>query len=424
MLEKLKKSEFSKNVLTLITGSSIAQLIPFAAEPILSRIFTPAEFGIFEIYAAIVIMTGSVATARYEMAIILPRLENKAVNILGLSVFIVVAFSLFCLVVLLLTENYILGLINHIEFGKYLFYIPLGVFLVGINRSFLYWSLRQKYMKTISFSRITESAGKAGSSILFGFLRFSSFGLILGQIIGQAASAVILIYRFFATDRIKVRFFSLKNFARQAKEHAEFPKINLPLTISEMLQISGLIFVFALFVDTSTLGEISKAIRILLIPLTLIATSIAQVFYQKASQEFAKGIDISKSLKKIVSSLFLWSLPGFILFLFISPWLFGFVLGKEWTTAGEYARILSFWIFLKFIVSPVTIIPLIINKQRAYFILNLIGNIIMIGSIILPRIFQMEIYHTLMILSISQVLFLLFLYLKVMSMYTKNLKTL
>ncbi len=102
VINRIKQSEFAKHVLTLVSGSSVAMLIPFAAEPVLSRMFTPAEFGIFEIYAALIVMIGSIATARYEMAIVLPREDHSAVNLLGLSVGIVTAVTIITFFIILL----------------------------------------------------------------------------------------------------------------------------------------------------------------------------------------------------------------------------------------------------------------------------------------------------------------------------------
>jgi len=419
----LQKSEFLKNVITLVSGSFIAQLIPFAAEPILSRIYTPAEFGVFELFSSIIMILGSVATARYEMAIVLPKLENKAVNLLGLSIVITLLFSLIVFIFFVLTRDAITNVLAGNEISRFLFFIPLGVLLLGINRSFLYWSLRNKYLNNISFSRISESSAKAGSSILLGFLRFSSLGLIIGQITGLILSSIVLIYKFIRADYIKSRFLSLKNIGSQAKKHVDFPKINVPLTLTEMFQVSGLIFLFSFFLDPHTLGEISKSIRILLIPIMLITTTIAQVYFQKASQEYNKGVDISKSLRNIVKTLFLWSLPAFVLFMIISPWLFGFVLGENWTTAGEYARYLAVWIFIKFITGPIGVIPLIINRQKEYFILNLLGNIVLVASVIIPGILKVRTDYMLIILCSTQVIFLSFLYFKTLSLYHSNLST-
>jgi len=131
---------------------------------------------------------------------------------------------------------------------------------------------------------------------LFGIMKMSSLGLILGQIAGQILSALLFIARFLKSDLKHIKSISKKHIKTQAVKYSEFPKINVLLTISEMMQISGLIFVFSLFFDSATLGEVSKSIRILLIPLTVISTSVAQVFYQKASKEFAEGVDISVNL--------------------------------------------------------------------------------------------------------------------------------
>ena len=417
MLEKIKNSEFAKHVLTLVSGSSIALLIPFAAEPVLSRMFTPAEFGIFEIYAALVVMIGTVATARYEMAIVLPKTVNNAVNLLSLSLIIVTSFSILTYLVLSFWGEPLVNLSDHKEFVNYMYYVPLGIFLFGVNRSLLYWSLRLKYMKIIGLSKIFESSGKAGSSILFGIMKLSSLGLILGQLIGSAVSAILFIGRFLKSDMKHLKSISGKEMKSQGLRYSEFPKINVPLSITEMMQISGLIFVFSLYFDSTTLGEVSKSIRILLIPLTVISSSIAQVFYQKASKDYANGNDISVSLKKIVYPLFIFSLPLLVLFLFISPWLFGFVLGDQWIVAGDYARILAIWIFIKFVTGPVSIIPLIVKKQTEYFVLNLVGNILLVLSIIIPGSLHFSIIEILITFSITQVVFLVFLYFRVLSMY-------
>ena len=74
MLKRFKpKSEFNRNILTLMTGTTIAQAIPIAISPILTRIYTPEDFGIFAIFLAITLIIGSIANGRYELAIMIPK---------------------------------------------------------------------------------------------------------------------------------------------------------------------------------------------------------------------------------------------------------------------------------------------------------------------------------------------------------------
>lgn len=416
----LQRSEFTRNIFILASGSSVAQLIPVLSEPIISRIFTPEEFGIYEVYIAIIMILGVVATARYEMAIVLPRTENKAVNILGLSLFIVLVFSLVILMLILSARSAVLALIPAEGFDEFLIYVPLGILIFGINRSFFMWMIRRKRMRTISLSRITESSTKAGGSIFLGILNFSSLGLILGQIAGQFFSGMILVWNFLSRDRKNLVFLSWKAAGGLFKKYREFPIVNVPIALSETLQISGIIFVLAFYYDNASVGEFSKALRILLIPLYLIGSSISQVFYQKASKDFNRGIDITVSLRKIVNNLLKWSVLPLILFIAVSPWLFGIVLGPQWTTSGEYARILAVWIFIKFITSPVSVIPLIIDRQRIYLLLNLAGNLLMIIAVVVPSIIGTGILTTMYCLGISQALFSIVLYLTILSIAKKS----
>ena len=84
MINNLKqKLEFSRNVLTLVTGITIAQAIPIAISPILTRIYTAEDFGVFALYMSVASLLAVVATSSYEHAIILPKKDEDAVNIVA-----------------------------------------------------------------------------------------------------------------------------------------------------------------------------------------------------------------------------------------------------------------------------------------------------------------------------------------------------
>ena len=95
MINKLKpKSEFSRNVLTLMTGTTIAQAIPIAISPILTRIYTPEEFGIFALYMAFISIGAAIVTGKYEMAILLPKRNEYAKYLVVISIFLTTCFSI------------------------------------------------------------------------------------------------------------------------------------------------------------------------------------------------------------------------------------------------------------------------------------------------------------------------------------------
>ena len=86
MLRKLvPQSTYARNVITLMTGTAFAQALPIAVSPILTRLYTPAEFGVFAMYMAIASILGVLVTGRYELAILIPKQDRDAIHIAALS---------------------------------------------------------------------------------------------------------------------------------------------------------------------------------------------------------------------------------------------------------------------------------------------------------------------------------------------------
>lgn len=96
MINKLRpRSDFAKNVITLMTGTTIAQAIPIAISPILTRIYAPEDFGVFALYMAIASIFAVIATGRYEMAIMLPHEEDDVKSIVKLIILILITITFF-----------------------------------------------------------------------------------------------------------------------------------------------------------------------------------------------------------------------------------------------------------------------------------------------------------------------------------------
>ena len=135
---------------------------------------------------------------------------------------------------------------------------------------------------------------------------------------------------------------------------------------------------------------------------------MSQVFYQKASEKYANEEEIKPIVIKMLGSLALVSAPIFTVLILFGPELFAFVFGEGWEEAGEYAQILSPWIFLSFIISPVSQIPIIVNRQKENLLISLFGHALSIGSIIYGGLVHSDIKDTLQMLSLLQVIFLIF----------------
>lgn len=409
MMKGLRESAFFGPVLTILSGSTLAQLLPLITEPILVRLFTPLEFGILALFLAVATLFSAVATGRYELAIVLPESDKKAVNILGLALIIAVLMSLLSFIFILLFGNQISNILNSPELRPFLNWVPLFVLVSGIFQSFNQWATRKKYYKNIAFSKITQSSSNALVSLSTGWVGMNAIGLIWGQITGWFMGSTPLIYRFFKRDRALIGQLNRQEMKKQAKFYSDFPKINSAHILSDIGQQSLVNFIIARLFSAPILGFYSRMIRIVKVPAGFIGTAVGQVFYQQASEKWQKDQDIRGLFVGQIKMMLVLGIPIFSILAIWGPEIFGFVLGKDWEIAGKFAQILSPWLFLNFLISPFTQIPLIVNRQRRFFIISLSMNFVLVLSFIAGYFINEEITSSLIIISIAQTIFHLYL---------------
>ncbi|HHD79092.1 MAG TPA: translocase, partial [Epsilonproteobacteria bacterium] len=140
-----------------MTGTSIAQAIPLAISPILTRIYTPEDFGIFALYMSVASMIAVTATGRYELAIMLPKKDDDAMNIVALSIVISFFVSFITLLIVFSFNAQITHLLGNPEISFWLYFIPITVLLTGIYQSFNYWINRKKEYGRLATNKVIQS---------------------------------------------------------------------------------------------------------------------------------------------------------------------------------------------------------------------------------------------------------------------------
>jgi len=128
--KRLLPSEFTKNTMVLIAGTVVAQAIPLLLHPFLRRIYSAEDFGAMAVFLSLFSMITIVAAFRYESTIVLPKNDNEAANILGLTFLINLCFNSIILLVLVFFKAEIVTLIGfHLKYANYLYFLPFTSFL-------------------------------------------------------------------------------------------------------------------------------------------------------------------------------------------------------------------------------------------------------------------------------------------------------
>jgi O-antigen/teichoic acid export membrane protein len=362
VISRLKpKSDFSKNVVTLVTGTTIAQAIPVLISPVLTRLYSPEDFGIYAVYFSLVMIASVVATAKYEMAIVLPKTDDEARRVLSLSVLMSMISSAILLSIILVAYPFIDERMMKEKF--ILLLLPAGVFLIGLSQSLHYYFNRHGRYKSLVKGRILRSTAYSLSAVLFGLFKPAGAGLVVSDTSGYFANNIFLWFKH--KGLLKTSEFRWNELTMVAKRYINFPKY---LIVSGFFEKGSgqapVLFLNNLFSSTAGAGYFSLAQRMIITPADLISRAISDVFREKAGRDFANSGNCRSIFLSTFKKLLFLGVISFGIGYFIIEDLFRIVFGEAWAQAGVYAQIMMPMFFFQFVVSPLSIVFVIAEKQK------------------------------------------------------------
>lgn len=372
MLNKLFKNDLYKDIATLVGGTGIAQALPIFISPILTRIYTPDQFGILAFYMAVIAIVGVASTGRYEMAILLPKKDSEAHNLAGFSTILALAVSFASFIIFVLLGDKILDLFGFGSMSVLYYAIPAGIFALGLFQISTFLLNRIKKYNELATAKIARSGGVSVGQLIFGFAGFPTFGLVYGKLIGELGSA--LYARWLANKDASYRNSKLSWIVMKAEAitYREMPKFNAPHAVSNTLSNQLPNILLAGFFSPAIAGFYNLSYRICYAPVMLISSSVYQIYSRSVSENQKAGEDIHTFTKSVLKKLALAAILPFTILLLFAPSLFEFVFGPDWRVAGFYSQLLAPLLFLVFIVSPITYIPILLGYQRKAFILDIL----------------------------------------------------
>jgi O-antigen/teichoic acid export membrane protein len=363
-------SKFIKQVSIVASGTAIAQLIGVGVMPLLTRLYSLEEFGIFTIFSSSVLIFGVFATGRYEYAILEKKSDKDAWDVLCTISILSVIFSISILMLVFISHDFIESILSIQVSLSMIFMAGVSIFFTGINLAFHYWLTRQQQYYILSKSRVLGAIVLAFTSSILGFIEFGAEGLIIGMIFGQCVKFLYIIIKSRALN-LDFPWPGWQKVFTAAKKNLEYPLYLVPSGILNRFSSQSHILLLSSFFGVSAAGSLGMYQRVIGIPIGLLGRSILDVFRQHASVELNDNGECLTLFYSTVIKLFLLGLTPFVLLLTMAPTMFEFVFGPEWKVAGEYAQILS-WIFIfGFVVSPVSSLFLLARKQKLHLIMQI-----------------------------------------------------
>lgn len=396
---KIKSNDFLKSVTVLLTGTILAQLISVLASPIISRFYGPEENAYLGLFLRISTLVATVATARLEYSLPLEKNKNYAFGIYQFSIFTSIIISFFCLFAVLIFQ-----LISFQSLEEFLFMlsIPIGIFFIAFYNLGNNWALRSENYKMISFASLKLSLSANLLKIGIGIFNAHYLILVLSTLASYLIASSSYIKNFIAEHKIRLLNYKsqrTKVLVKQNKDFYTFNLFHVLVDLTRDMLIASMIWLHYSKID---FGSFEFAFRMLKIPVIFIGTAISQVFFRKANDLISDKKSLLKmTLKTLIFSILIGILPFSLLF-FYGKEIFIFVFGENWYGAGQIAELLCFWLMITFIFTPISYLPIILKKQKAYFWINFVALILLIAICLLTYFQKFSFQDFTLILSLYQ----------------------
>jgi len=354
--------------LTLLAGGALAQVFPLLLGPLLTRLFSPTEFGAYHLFAAVAANLGVVACARYEFALPLAADAAEADALRQLCLRLLAA----------VTWASALGAAAWWAAGAqaWVAWLPLAVAASGAVSLATLWAARAQRFGALAAARVWQYGGAALAQAAAGWAGVGVVGLIVAPIAATLVATAWL--------RLPWRAQPLAAGAlgQAARRHREFPLLNTPHAFAGALQDTLSLALIAATLGPAAAGFWGLALRYLKAPATLVGSAVSQALYPKlAAAGPVPDAAARAALRQVMAVLALLALPLVLGLWLLGPWLFATLFGEAWRAAGELARALGLYIGLHFVAAPLAVVTLCWQAQAWALKLALVGQAVFVAAL-------------------------------------------
>ena len=369
---------FARNVGILTGGTAIAQGLTILALPLLTRLYAPEDFQMLAVYIAFIGIVTTASCFRYNIAIPLPESDRDGMALLVVSLLPAAGITVALMLFVIFAPAWSAATLGQPSLEPYLWMVPAGVFFSSSYNALQYWASRKKRFGLVARTRMTRAVGGVGAQTASGLIAASPFGLIFGQLLYSGFGTVGLLNNVFSKDRSVLAALNWQHIRRQASIYRRFPIWSVPEALFNTAGAQLPIILLAAFAAGPEAGFLFLAMRVMGLPMALLGSSVSQVFLAEAPARLRDGTLFDFTRRTMWKMLSIGA-PPLILAGAFAPTLFPLVFGSEWARAGWLVAWMTPWFVLQFVVSPVSMVLHVLERQDLALVLQGAGLLIRVG---------------------------------------------
>ncbi|MDO5672151.1 MAG: oligosaccharide flippase family protein [Actinomycetaceae bacterium] len=358
----LKRYPLLQQSLTMLAGNSGAQLLVLLLLPILSRLYSPEDFGQFGVYTAICAIVVPLAGMRLDIAAILPHREDEAKILMRIASRSILVWAVLTSLIAFLAGPALTQLTHTEYLVPYLPLMGATVATLAQIQAMSQWKTRQQEFRELAWNKVLQHGSVSASQILLWLTgMIGMFGLLSGSLIGQGIAAIFLTWSGRQAFKLGQEANPEVSWRSLIRRYWKMPALNGATAILDSVRVNGIVLLVATF-STAAVGHFNMAWMLVQAPVALITGSINSVFY-RAMATTPRG-DLYRLVKSSILKFSIVSVSAMALLLIFAPWFIPLILGENWSNAGLYAQALAPWLMLTVVTSPIASLYVVTNTQQ------------------------------------------------------------
>ena len=354
------RSGILAQVLTLLSGTLLAQLIAFVAQVGIARIYTDTDLGYVGIVTSAATLGAAVAGTRFDLSIVLPAPgdEASARSLARLASRCVLLSSAAATLAAAAAWPWVSARYGAALAG-WMLAVGVSVLFLAQGQVYSYWLTRHRRFRAIASSSVVRSLSIAALQLTCGFIAGGGLGAAIGATIaGQGIAMAYLSWR--ARD-VYEREAADPSWREVASRYRKMALVGVPNVVVDALRTSAIPILIASY-SVAALGQFNMAWMALQAPVALIAGALSQVYLPRLSN--TPPGQMTRVVARVGGIALAALIPVFAVLAWASPWLFPLVFGERWEAAGYFARSLAPWLALTVATSPLSNVFVATYHQR------------------------------------------------------------
>jgi O-antigen/teichoic acid export membrane protein len=358
-IQTLMKSQMLRNVTKISSGTILGQAISIVTLPIFTRLYGATVIGYWTLFTSVAVIVNAFSDLGLSNAIMMDDEGEQSEKL-----FSVITTISFIISLIVGVGYFVIKSVTPDPSGLHPLFYSIVLFVLIFTQQQVNvcynWLNKKKQYNILMKNPIINNVSVAVIAIPLGLMGFTKYGYYIGLVLGQ-------VFTLFHMRRYLPRIFfdfKFRDHFDVIRSHLTYVKFQMPTYLVAQVKNQAPVFFIRSFFGVEILGYYSVCMRVLNIPVNLLASSIGKVYYQTAAEMKKKGQEVGNfTFRNIKRAMYVAIAPMVVIMSFgdIVCTLF---LGNDYVITGNLSRIIVFMTFFQFLMMATQGITIVLEKQQ------------------------------------------------------------